>query len=60
MLMVLPMKLMVGCPDLSRLLASMGGNACSILSFPVTWARILSKVEGVGAWPEGLLDAYML
>ena len=30
---------------------------------PVAWfdelARILSKVEGSGVWPEGLLDAYI-
>ena len=29
---------------------------------PVSWydelARILTKVEDVGAWPDGLLDAY--
>ena len=30
---------------------------------PVSWydevARILTKVEDVGAWPDGLLDAYI-
>ena len=30
---------------------------------PVAWydglARILAKVEGIGAWPDGLLDAYI-
>ena len=30
---------------------------------PVSWcdelARILSKVEDVGVWPDGLLDAYI-
>ena len=30
---------------------------------PVSWydelARILSKVEDLGVWPEGLLDAYI-
>ena len=31
--------------------------------FPVSWydelARILSKVEDFGVWPDGLLDAYI-
>ena len=31
--------------------------------FPVSWyeelARILTKVEDVGVWPDGLLDAYI-
>ena len=31
--------------------------------FPVSWldglARILTKVEDIGVWPDGLLDAYI-
>ena len=33
-----------------------------VQGFPVSWfdrlARILSKVEDTGVWPEGLLDAH--
>ena len=39
------------------------GVGGSLKSFPVSWydglARILTKVEDTGVWPDGLLDAYI-
>ena len=42
------------------LMAGVGGSLKSVL--PVSWcdglARILTKVEDTGVWPDGLLDAF--
>ena len=49
-----------GRPALTNSIMRLGGG-CKAL--PVSWfdglARIFSKVEDTGVWPEGLLDAYI-